>query len=576
MYHALYRKYRPRDFNSVVGQDTIIKTLKNSIKNQSFTHAYMFFGPRGVGKTTVSKIFARAVNCLDTVDGDACGKCDNCKKSGVKECVDIIEIDAASNNGVDEIRELKNKISLVPAELKYKVYIIDEVHMLSIGAFNALLKTLEEPPEHAIFILATTDPQKIPETIISRCQCFSFQRISPEIITQKLKKICDLEHISIDDEVLTEISISCDGGLRDALGMLDKLSSYTKERITIVDYVELNGTITKNELSEFVNSIFQADISSVLEKLSLFHNQGKNLVQIVYQIMYFLRDMVVDYYIHNVNFEYSVDKTEDLINLINEKMFDIKKSGNPKIYIEMMLLSFIRRKIMNEKSTKNISREIIFQGKDEMSLSNKIDSAINSSRDIQKSNITEETEKNVDSASVEGEVSDQAITNSGFHFTSSRILNQDEINAARVNNTLALANKQILNSIVDNMKIFNDYTFDLNIGYIACALLDAKVRAASENEVILSYEYDSIVKQNLDNLNKITEVYNKFTNSNMKFAIITDEKWEQEKNNYILSIKNGKHYSVVSEPDEVLEENENNDIITNSAIELFGDIVEID
>ena len=185
MYQALYRKYRPIDFDSVIGQNSIVKTLKNSIKNNTFSHAYMFFGPRGTGKTTVSKIFARNVNCLDSKDGSACGKCSNCKASFEKDCVDIIEIDAASNNGVDEIRELKSKISLVPAELKYKVYIIDEVHMLSIGAFNALLKTLEEPPEHVIFILATTDPQKVPDTIISRCQCFSFKKMSIDNILER-------------------------------------------------------------------------------------------------------------------------------------------------------------------------------------------------------------------------------------------------------------------------------------------------------------------------------------------------------------------------------------------------------
>ena len=197
MYQALYRKYRPKDFDSVVGQDSIIKTLKNSIINHNFSHAYMFFGPRGTGKTTISKIFARNINCLEPVDGLACGKCDHCKVSFSKECVDIIEIDAASNNGVDEIRELKNKISLVPSELKYKVYIIDEVHMLSMGAFNALLKTLEEPPEHIIFILATTDPQKVPETIISRCQCFSFKRIPSSIIKEKLVNICHDEKIKV-------------------------------------------------------------------------------------------------------------------------------------------------------------------------------------------------------------------------------------------------------------------------------------------------------------------------------------------------------------------------------------------
>ena len=278
MYHALYRKYRPLTFDDVVGQDSIVTTLRNSIINKTFSHAYMFFGPRGTGKTTISKIFARSINCEAPVNGCTCGKCPKCLHSFEKECVDIIEIDAASNNGVDEIRELKSKISLVPAELKYKVYIIDEVHMLSIGAFNALLKTLEEPPEHAIFILATTDPQKVPETIISRCQCFSFKRISENSIVERIKFITKKENISIDDDVIHDIAKYSDGGMRDALGLLDKLSSYTDKNITSESFAELNGTITKNELENFIDNIFNNDIANVLTYISEINDSSKNLV----------------------------------------------------------------------------------------------------------------------------------------------------------------------------------------------------------------------------------------------------------------------------------------------------------
>ena len=341
MYRALYRKYRPQGFDSIVGQNTIVKTLQNSIKNKSFSHAYMFFGPRGVGKTTASKIFARTINCLDPIEGNACGKCKNCLHSFEKECVDIIEIDAASNNGVDEIRELKNKISLVPAELKYKVYIIDEVHMLSIGAFNALLKTLEEPPVHAIFILATTDPQKVPETIISRCQCFSFKRISDEMIIKRLKDVCSEEKIDIDDEVLREIAIASDGGMRDALGALDKLTSYTKEKITIDDFTELNGSVTNNVLITFCDNLFTGNISDVLISLNKFNSDGKNLIQIISQLMYFLRNNIVDFYILNKKCIYSIEQMQNLVNIINEKMFYIKKSGNPKVFIEMLLIKYM-------------------------------------------------------------------------------------------------------------------------------------------------------------------------------------------------------------------------------------------
>ena len=206
MYHALYRKYRPTAFDDVVGQNVVVNTLKNAIKYNHISHAYLFSGPRGTGKTTIAKIFARSVNCLESVDGFACGKCSSCLYSFSKECMDIIEIDAASNNGVDEIRELRSKVNILPSELKYKVYIIDEVHMLSIGAFNALLKTIEEPPEHVIFILATTDPQKIPATIISRCQWYSFKKISNDDIKKKLSEIVNSENILIEDKVLDKIA----------------------------------------------------------------------------------------------------------------------------------------------------------------------------------------------------------------------------------------------------------------------------------------------------------------------------------------------------------------------------------
>ncbi len=586
MYRALYRKYRPQGFDSVVGQNTIVKTLQNSVKNGSFGHAYMFFGPRGVGKTTASKIFARAINCLEPIDGNACGKCSNCLHSFEKECVDIIEIDAASNNGVDEIRELKNKISLVPAELKYKVYIIDEVHMLSIGAFNALLKTLEEPPEHAIFILATTDPQKVPETIISRCQCFSFKRISDEMIVDRLKNVCESEKIDIDDEVLLEIAISSDGGMRDSLSSLDKLISYSDKKITVDDFAELNGMITKNDLIDLCNNIFEGDIAKVLFKMNKFNSDGKNLIQITLQLMHFLRNSVVNYYVENAKCNYSIDNMLNLINTINENMFDIKKSGNPKIFIEMLLIKYIKDingdKIISQEIKVDKSSEMLGNNEEYVTFSEKKDDSLESSSKIEEEE-EEEFDFDKEYSDEEDEYNDvftdrNVVEESSLDYSNDeqrKIINIDEIMKVRVNNTLACANKNILNQEIDNMKLLNDFTFDQEIGYIVCNLLDSNVRAASEDNIIISFEYDSIVKQNLMELEKIIYVYNKITNSNKKIAIITDEEWENEKNNYIKSIKDGKSYQVVEEPKEIYEEIKKNDIISNSAVELFGDIVEI-
>ena len=218
-YQALYRKYRPKNFNEVVGQNVTTKILKNAITSNHISHAYLFYGPRGTGKTSIAKIFARTINCSNLNDVVPCENCDSCLYSINPGCPDIIEIDAASNNGVDEIRELKNKISFVPTELKYKVYIVDEVHMLSTGAFNALLKTLEEPPEHAIFILATTELQKVPLTIISRCQTLEFKKIDDSSMKNKLQEISNIEKIKIDDSGIEEIIKNSNGGLRDAIGL---------------------------------------------------------------------------------------------------------------------------------------------------------------------------------------------------------------------------------------------------------------------------------------------------------------------------------------------------------------------
>jgi len=564
MYHALYRKYRPRFFNDVVGQNVIVQTLKNSIINNRIGHAYMFFGPRGTGKTTVSKIFARSVNCLEPIDGESCGKCSNCLHSYEKECVDIIEMDAASNNGVDEIRELRSKISLVPAELKYKVYIVDEVHMLSTGAFNALLKTLEEPPEHAIFILATTDPQKVPETIISRCQCFSFKRISENDIVEKLRFISEQENINIDDSVLIEIAKSSDGGMRDSIGLLDKLSSYTSEKITYDKYIELNELLTSSDIEKFCMNVFKGDISSIIKQINEINNSGKNIIQVLSQIMYFLRDKIVDYYIKNDN-SFNSDQiklSELLVNIINEKMFDIKRTGNPRIYIEILLLKFIEDNILVEK----------------YSISN-LNNDENISREIFSSEISAKKEKNSVLVEEKNKKSKNVKINKTIETTviePGQVLNINEIMDVRTNNTLATADKTILKNEIANLDLLNDYTFDQNIGYLVCEILNSKFRAASDKSIVISYEYDSIVKQNLLNLDKLIDTYNKITNSNKNFAIISDAQWDKYKTKYIESLKSGNHFVVKKEPEKVFKKIENDDIISNSTVDLFGDIVEID
>ena len=584
MYQALYRKYRPQTFDDVVGQTTVVKVLKNSISQHKFCHAYMFFGSRGTGKTSLSKIFAKAVNCLEPVDGNPCGKCKNCLIASEKECVDILEIDAASNNGVDEIRELRNKINLVPGELKYKVYIIDEVHMLSIGAFNALLKTLEEPPEHAIFILATTDPQKVPETIISRCQCFSFERISTDMIVERLKYVCNQENILIEDDVLREIAISSDGGMRDSLGILDKLSSYTSDLITMNIYTELNGLITKKDLKTLCDFVFTANYKEVLNQINSFNNSGKNLIQILSQFMYYLRELLIDYYVEQNSISYSALLVEKLITSINEKMFDIKKSGNPKIYIEILLLNFMSD-ISGSNSTKSVDNKVSSIKNTLVEKNSNDNAGHNNVVNDDKYENVESVEPEMKNEDILTNFNDDSISQDDLstvdkkvvdNFNTGDILNIDDIIKVRINNAFALANKQVLNHEIDNLKLLNDYTFDQKIGYLVCELLNSKFRVASDDIIVLSYEYESIVQQNLLHLEQMEEVYSDITHSSKKFAIISDLEWDKLKKEYIQHLKEGNHYEVLEEPEKVFKKEETDDIISSDASMLFGDIVEID
>ena len=570
MYHALYRKYRPMDFDSVVGQDAIIKTLKNSIKNNNFTHAYLFFGPRGTGKTTVSKIFARNVNCLSPVDGVACQKCSACEVSFSHDCVDILEIDAASNNGVNEIRELRNNVNLVPSELKYKVYIIDEVHMLSDAAFNALLKTLEEPPEHVIFILATTDPQKVPETIISRCQCFSFKRIPDSVIRERLDMVCKKEKIKIEPEVLDRIAMLSDGGLRDALGMLDKMVSYTDDKITLDDFNDVNGIVSDQDLNAFMEAIMTGNIKKVLSLIDSFHHSGKNLIQIMIQFVNYTRNMVVDYYLSNKEIFVPIELLQEFVNLLNEKMNDIKKSSNTKVYIEMFLLKFMNDSIKNVQK-EPVDKKIIIEEKPVVV--EKKEEIMEPKKEERK---VEKIDEKIDPipTEVEEESPYQPVD---MIRSVPNILNLDEVMSIRINNSFATADKNLLKEEMNNFELLKDFSFDQKIGYLVNSILDSKIRVVGKNDMIISYDSDAIVDQNLVNIVSLNDVYNEITKSNKNIAIISDSRWENLKNEYIENLKNHVSYELKKEPDLVLEEIKNDDIISNSAISLFGeDIVEIE
>ena len=331
-YTALYRKFRPGEFEDVKGQDHIVTTLQNQIKANRIGHAYLFCGTRGTGKTTVAKIFAKAVNCEHPVNGSPCGQCAMCKSIAAGTSMNVIEIDAASNNGVDNIREIREEVTYRPTEGRYKVYIIDEVHMLSIGAFNALLKTLEEPPEYVIFILATTEVHKIPITILSRCQHYDFKRISIETITDRMRELMETEQVEVEEKALRYIAKAADGSMRDALSLLDQcIAFYIGQKLTYDHVLEVLGAVDTDVFSKLLRKVIERDVAGVLDIVEDLVMQGRELTQLAADFTWYLRNLLL---------VKTSDNIEDVLDVSTENMMQLKEESE---MIELdMLLRYIR------------------------------------------------------------------------------------------------------------------------------------------------------------------------------------------------------------------------------------------
>lgn len=331
-YTALYRKFRPTSFEDVKGQDHIITTLQNQIKANRIGHAYLFCGTRGTGKTTVAKIFAKAVNCEHPVDGSPCGECAMCRSIAAGTSMNVIEIDAASNNGVDNIREIREEVTYRPTEGKYKVYIIDEVHMLSIGAFNALLKTLEEPPEYVIFILATTEVHKIPITILSRCQHYDFKRITIDTIAARMNELMEAEQVDVEEKAIRYIAKAADGSMRDALSLLDQcIAFYLGQKLTYDNVLEVLGAVDTDVFSRLLRKIIQRDVAAVLNTVEELVMQGRELSQLAADFTWYLRNLLL---------VKTSDSIEDVLDVSTENLQQLKEEAQ---MIETdMLLRYIR------------------------------------------------------------------------------------------------------------------------------------------------------------------------------------------------------------------------------------------
>ena len=539
-YQTLYRKYRPKTFELVYGQDVIVKTLKNIIKNDKLSHAYLFTGPRGTGKTSSAKLFAKAINCLNNKDGDACNECENCKSFNNNSNPDIIEIDAASNNGVDEIREIKNKVSLVPSMSKYKVYIIDEVHMLSIGAFNALLKTLEEPPEYIIFILATTEPQKIPATIISRCQRFDFKSISHDKMKQCLENIISKENITIDDGAIEEIINNSKGGMRDAIGLLDQASAFCNNNITANDIEELSGNISIKQIRTFLSNIMQKEYNVIFDSISNYSSNGKDFALICEKIINYIREGIL--YKKKINTDKILDEDKnifdklsdtdlyDLIDYLSDTLVKVKNSYQKELTFEVQMIQMID-KIFNKES--NVSRE----------------TSINETK-TENINVPRETLK------IENKT-DSVI---------------EELKNVRINNILRNATKQNITFIKDLWPNINEYLINEKYKMVAGMLVNATPVAASKEGIIITLPLESSISRIEKEYDNSKELLNEIYNENYKVVYISEQYWKKVRPKFVEKAKNGE-LQIIDES-EVLDKLKK--INDKNLVEEFNELIEME
>lgn len=570
-YKSLYRKYRPMRFEDVCGQQFIVKTLSNAIKNNKIGHAYLFCGTRGTGKTTIAKIFAKLVNCLNPLDNVPCGECEICLNENTDEIPDIIEIDAASNNGVDEIRELKNKIKLMPVMCKYKVYIIDEVHMLSTGAFNALLKTLEEPPEHVIFILATTEPQKLPITIISRCQRFDFKKINVLDISKRLKYISQKEGIDIDDEAIEEIAKLSEGAMRDAIGLLDQISSFADSKITVEDIYTIRGSVSNRVLIELIEKYIDNDASSILSIVDDIYLSGKDFYRLSEDILVFYRNMLISkvapsYFedkalqlkddIIRLSSKIEVKRIERMIKKLEELLRNIKSSDYPRILFETTILSDLDldESFENEKPTTEKDKTFVLGINEEDSKSKnkeiKLDKNINEiiKEEFKEKDIKKVTTKNK--------------SNNSFAIT-------DALKEAMINNTIAEASASLKKEATVKFEELDKYLIDKDFKAAATILKDSIVTAVSNDHMLLTYKYESMVEDNDNEYASISNLVKQMFGLEYKVVAITDKRWK-ELRPYFLNLKkqNGtiplieEKYEKINKSENMIE-NENYEEVLN-------------
>ena len=529
-YKVLYRKYRPTCFDEVIGQEYTIKMLKNSFLNNKLSHAFIFTGPRGTGKTSTAKLLAKLVNCENPIDGAPCNKCSSCLN--INDNPDVIEIDAASNTGVDNIREIINNVKIAPSFSKYKVYIIDEVHMLSTSAFNALLLTLEEPPKNIIFILATTEIQNVPITILSRCQRFDFSRISSDVIYEQLKKVVKIENINIEDDALREIAEISEGGMRDAYSILDQVSKNDK-LITIDDINNNFGIVSKSSINELINDLSIGNVTNIIDKIANYSKSSTNYIVVVDKIIDVLNEHIRNIKLGNESGD--TLKYKDMVfDLL--KLYNLRNINNPYSILEVTLLNYCN------------NTENYFPG-----------------NNLKDSLVDENVEKTVNNNVKKSDIKEEQET---LEIKKKEVINQEEkqnenisnfVNT-RIHNTFVEANKAFKQTMIEDYEKFLKKVDNIYKNM----LVDSVIEVASDKYAIIVFEHEATANVGNSNISNIEEQFNNIINKKIKFVCISKDLWNKVAEEFKQNKKNKVKYEYIDE-----EEDNSNNIFDSSIVEVI-------
>lgn len=583
-YKALYRTYRPQTFNEVTGQEHIVTTIKNAINENRIAHAYLFCGPRGTGKTTIAKLLAKAVNCTGTPK--PCDDCENCRAIAAGDHPDVIEMDAASNNGVDEVRSLIETVGYAPINGNYKVYIIDEVHMMSTGAFNALLKTLEEPPKHAIFILATTEPHKVLPTIISRCQRFDFTKISSEDIVSRLADILKNEDFDYDEDALRLIADLAQGGMRDALSILEQCIAFSNN-LTVDNINRIYGILSNSKKIDFVKRILAKDIKSVLDLTEQLTSSNIDIKRLTYDLVDVLKDIVIYKNLNDsgslfvldknsaesINSYITADECFNFIDILMDTASKYNQTLNPGIYFEIAMLKLCNKVKSEKKVAVDIVKEI--DARAEITpVEPNVEIVIDSSEHEQAAEM-EYVEYDLMPEQPKANVSRETNINDGIAYSKPAPTQNDILNI------LVQAKKTQRDEIKERWSVISRYQYNLNTAKYASMLINGEVVAACGSAFVVSFEHQ--VEANMvnaqDNYYELKRFLKEVLGEEFDYIAMDSQSWIDMRNRFIDLKRRGE----LPEPAPIrlnhIGEETNDMKLTDGqklAVELFGDIVEIE